>query len=397
MRSALVYTDSIENTASYKEIALNMAGELREKLELGKNSCGILFCDTDFLPGDFVETISAQFDFPIVGGTAMATFTTNGYHNYSAQLLVMTGDDCTFSTAITEDINSENYRQEITQAFNAAKEGLHSEDGKCLFVLSTFDASQTADFAPFLSDLSGGLPVFGGLVSDYMEFDKYRLIYNGAAFSQRAILIMVGGNVRPIYSLFNKQSVVGKMLPVTKSDGHMIQEVNGKTFFQYFQDIGFDKNALEQVAGFYIIRARYKDEQGRTYQVNRAVEKIDPVTGWAHCFAPVPVGTDIAYVAVTRKDIEHTCAQGISHLIDQIKVNQTDDYKYSTVFAASCTFRHIILAHSHTSEGDIIRNFLPEGLELTGFYTFGEFAPIKFADGGEKSRLLNCTIAFFAM
>ncbi len=398
IRSATAHTDNIDSAEDLAQVAKDLAREIKKKLPLAQNSCGVLFCDIDFVEPDFVNALAEEFPFPIIGASSLATITASGYHNFSAQLTVLTSDDCNFSTVATNPLTAENYREEVSSSFYQAQEKLGDFPAKAIFLFSpliplTFEQSE---FAPLLSELSGGLPVFGGAASDYMDFTHYKTIYNDQIYSDRLVILLAGGDIRPVFSVNDQPSVTGAFGKVTQAEGCIIKTVDGQPFTEYCRSSGFKKN-LDIIARLYIIRAKYFDADGRSYYINRTVQSIDEETGSALCSAPIPDGAEISLCVVTRSDIAATAQNGIDDLNRQIAENQTDGYQYSTIFAFSCALRHMILAHDAPREGQIIKDSLISGIEVTGFYTLGEFAPVFFLENGEKSRFLNCTLVLCAI
>lgn len=400
MRSTLVYVEDIMDISDFENIAAELLQKLKAKnFLLDKNSLGILFCDIDLATDQFASLIANGLNFPVIGASALANLTNGGYQKDSVSLLVLTADDASFVPAISEKFSRETFRQQIEDTYKQALSKLGDEEPKAIFLLSPLvsDKHMHTDFAETLSEVSGGLPVFGGVASDYMDFANFQIIYEGKTYNDRLVIMLMSGNVRPVSTANDKPSAVGKFARVTETDGTILKKVDDMNFVEYCHSLGITKN-LPFVLTFYVIRSKYYDEQGRAYYINRTVQELLEEEGWARTSAAFPVGTEISLCTVSRNDITESCASGFTKLLEKMKANEADAYKYSTIFAFTCVLRHMIMAHESFKEGEITSAMRPEDINLSGFYTLGEFGPVEFEDAqGADSRFLNCALVFCAV
>ena len=401
MRSTVICIDKIKDVSDVVGISQELLQKLQdENFQLAQNTVGILFCDIDLANDEFAGLISSQLPFPVIGSSSLAILTGDGYHRDSASLMVLTADDVWFAPVISDEFDRHDFRPRIEDAYNVAKAAL-PEQPKTVFMLSPFvtDSHMQTDFAAILSEISGGLPIFGGVASDYLEMKGYQVMFDGKTYNDRLVLLLMAGNVRPVSTANDNISTVGRMARVDDSEGNLLKKVEGMSFVEYCNSLGMNinLNLISALSTLYVLRSKYYDEQGRSYCVNRMMQDLVKEEGWARTSAPLPVGTEISLCTVSRADITDSCSSGFNKLLEKMKENEKDGYKYSTVLTFTCMLRHIIMAHESFKEGEIIKKSIPEGINLAGFYTYGEFGPVEFAEGGADSRFLNGAIVFCAL
>jgi hypothetical protein len=397
MHSAAACAGHIEDISDFKAIVDGLEREIRGKMSPGGHSAGVLFCDSDILLPEFAGELAGRFDFPIIGASALAHLSPGGPLSDTAQLLAMGGDGCAFSAALTEPLDAGEYEGQIAKAFAEAEAGLAGAEPKLVFLFSPFivNKNMPRDFAAVLGEVSGALPVVGGIASDYMEFEKVKVVFGGKIYDDRLAILVAGGDIRPVFAVCDPDFAVGKFARVTETDGNILKRLDGKgTFLDYCSLLGMSGDVAVN-ASFHVIRGRYV-ENGRPCDVIRTVRRVFPDTGFAEVSAELPVGEEISLCAISLKGVFDSCSEGMGRLVAAMRENEADGYKYSCVFAFSCVLRRIIIGLS-SRENEIILGALPEGVDLSGFYTLGEFGPVEFEGGLAGGLLFNCALVFCAL
>ena len=201
MRSIVAVTNEMDDV----QVAVaELQAQIAAQGGVGKNSCGIVFCDVEMPHEDFMRTIKGKLPFETIGCTTIASFDTkNGASIFSAVLVVLTGDDVKFGISMTGALTPQNLKQELEIAYKAA-EGALGERGKLLFLMPPYDNSVPLDeYVNILSEFSGNLPVFGGLPSSNVADGDIFMYADGRVFNNRAAILLIGGNVRPVFAVQN--------------------------------------------------------------------------------------------------------------------------------------------------------------------------------------------------
>ena len=141
------------------------------KVELQKNTCGMVFCDYDVDVEELATALKRSFDFPIMGLTATGTLLNSGYSEQCISLLVMTADDCEFSMKMSDDIECNEDIENLTETYKEAKAELSAKE-KLIFLYVPWWPGVSMDaVVETVSDAAGDVPVFGWIASDGWSFD----------------------------------------------------------------------------------------------------------------------------------------------------------------------------------------------------------------------------------
>ena len=114
MKSKVLFTSEMDDL----ELAVEELMTQAEGFEFKKNSIAIVYGE-DFEYEELFDRLREYWDFDIVGCTAMSMI--NGVCGYTIDgisVMILSADDCTFSTGITNTLTKSNYIDEITDAYN---------------------------------------------------------------------------------------------------------------------------------------------------------------------------------------------------------------------------------------------------------------------------------------
>jgi hypothetical protein len=124
----------------------------------------------------------------------------------------------------------------------------------------------------------------------------------------------------------------------------------------------------------------------------RHISALNKEDGSGTFFGDVPEGTLANVCLVSKKDITASCRESMQYLLEE--AGKQTGYQYSTIFCFSCCGRAMILGADSNAEGNIIKEFMPPGLNLAGAYCLGEICPARYQDGEASNRFHNCSITF---
>jgi hypothetical protein len=401
MRSIVAVTNEMDDAA---EAVNDLLQQVNDKGPLGKNSCGIVFCDVEMDHESFTATLQEKFPFEIVGCTSIANFDTeHGAQIISAVLIVLTADDAELSVTLTEPLTQENLRRELETAYKSAAASI-GKPGKLLFLVPPFsDAAPLDDYVDALSSASGDIPIFGGLPSSNIADGDILMYAKGRVYSDRAAIVLVDGNIRPVFSVQNVLSAFSEQKDtITKAKDNKIYTVEDVTFVDYLRSIGLavdDLIAQGDLAVYvstplkvYLNKNNYNDG----IPVVRTIQTLDPTDGSGVLFGAISEGSTISIATMKRQDIQDSCKMAIEEIRDKIQAGP-EGYRYSTLFCISCGGRYMVMADDKDVEGNIIVENLPENLTLSGFYAYGEICPTAIRDGKAVNRVHNESIVMCAL
>ena len=399
MKSATAVSYELDDIAAATE---ELVSQIRSKMVQGKNTVAILHGQPDMEIGELCSGISRELGCHVTGGTAAAgaVLTEEGYHELAVVLHVLSDDDCLFSAAISGSM-AENPEKEIIDTYNKAYADLKELDAaaepKMVICVGTLLQSMACDNVLVkISELCGDLPVFGYIAGDDFEFSKQQVYLDDAIGSDKLSIVLVAGNVKPIFKTANLQGekALEKRL-VTKAHDNIICEIEGEPAYEYIKVFPFIDDESTVLFNYQFFVEVPDDEYNDGIPVSRALSSYDKETGEVTCFANVPENSYIGLLYCTGNDVAATSENGIREFIQ--KLNEAGgDYEYTTVLITTCSLRNMFLADIKATEGDLVRELFPPNLSVSGLYAFGEIAPTSIQDSKAVNRFHNATFTVCA-
>jgi hypothetical protein len=186
-------------------------------------------------------------------------------------------------------------------------------------------------------------------------------------------LLLIFGPVRYDFAIANSWLPLGTKAEVTKAEGSLVHTIDGVSTVDFYRRyIGYH----EQPAREFIL-AVY-EPGAREYYLVSPVEYYD--SGAARFSGIIPEGSKVQLTEVIREDL-------IADTRTTSKLLNSADRDWKPAFALtfSCAFRKEVLGTSAQEELNVLRGSFPSGLPVTGFYSFGEIAPL-VAGGRSKAQ-----------
>ncbi|MDR0651770.1 MAG: FIST C-terminal domain-containing protein [Synergistaceae bacterium] len=378
----------------------------KENLAFARNSFGLLFCDSDVDHAKFASELARKLGVPIVGYSATAMFCDGeGLCDTAAILTTVTSDDVNFSIAVSEPLTSDNIAVQIASTYDRAKAALEGEP-KLVLAFPPYLLGIMLDIYPReLGRVSGGLPVFGGLPA-HDDMQGSTAVYCGdSASSDRMTLLLMSGNVKPVMTVKNSLGALTNLKrTVTESKGNVVYKVGDDSFVEFLRRFGLDVEKLanpdEKTISFTTYPLLIENTEGENpdgIPVVRTLHGVDLEEGTGTAIGEVPEGGIISVGILQPKDIEKSSQDSIRDLTEKMAAGEAEGYKYSMVFAVSCVGRYYVMANKNTLETDILRHELPQGLSMSGYYSFGEICPTSVRSGKAANAAHNESLVLLAL
>lgn len=375
MNSILAYTGEIDDPAK-------AAGELFEQVggfSFGKSSLAIIFAvdDTEF--DMLYEELGKRWDFPIMGCTSLAMFMGDrGYKNDGISALLLTGDDVEITVGMTDELILDNYYDELEARYNELKSS-HSDEIK--LIISYGGLSMDEDDVPgdypiqALSDISGGVPIYGGIASDTFSYDGVRVFCNGDVTSNGQVMALISGAIDPRFIVTNSiENRVSFSYDVTKASGSTVYELEGIPFTEVLkkENMYVDKR---DVFGDYILSPFLVDipKDNGSVEVGRCLSLLDGENGSGTFLGVVPEKAMLNVGIISQDDVNKSVNEAFDEAISELSGAEGEHH---TLLCTSCCARFLALGSNASVEIDAYRDRLPEGVSLMGFYGYGEYCPI---------------------
>jgi hypothetical protein len=402
LKSTTAVTYEIDDIASGTD---ELARVTKENLKLARNSFGLMFCDSDVDHAKFASELARKLGVPIVGYSATAMLCGEGLCDMGAVLTTVTSDDVNFSIATSEPLTAENIASQIASTYDRAKASLEGEP-KLILAFPPYLLGIMLDTYPReLERASGGLPVFGGLPA-HDDVNGRSAVYCGdSAANDRMTLLLMSGNVKPVMTVKNSIGTLANLKrTVTESKDNVISRVGDESFVEFLARFGLNVKKLanpeEKTISFTtypLLIENTKGENPDGIPVVRTLHGVDLEKGTGTAIGEVPEGSVISVGILQSKDIEKSSSDSISDLLEKMAAGEAEGYEYSTVFAVSCVARYYVMANKNTLEADALRQKLPGGLSMSGYYSFGEICPTSVRAGKAANAAHNESLVLLAL
>lgn len=359
-----------------------------EKLKANTVGIAYVYYDADFQ--ELSERFSETFSFPIIGVSAMALLDREGYLAYGIELLVMSADDVRFSAGMTGNLNKDNYEIELEKLYRTLKDESKEQEKLIL----AYIGKRLDDFGDIyieaFDQMSGGVPVYGGMTSDMNTYKDFKLCYDGRVETYAAAVILVYGNVAPITSVeFSISHETRLESKVTKAEGGVVFSLGDKTFIQALEEAGLSSDdehvSMEYVQTPFVVKSEV--ENGEVIKFLRNLVFLKHDSGIGSFLGRVPEGADLKVATISVDDIGKSVSQAFSNLF--LEMEKNSGYKYSTIICTSCTGRYMNLVGDKNIEGNAYKDMIPDDINLVGLYSFGELCPTKSSGSGKYFNMFH--------
>lgn len=386
IRSFTAVTGEIDDV----ELAVEeILGQLSLEGRLLKNSIGILSCFAEYAESGVVAALCERLPFDVVGLSTIANAVPGSIGDTTLALLVITGDDISFSVSLTEPA-AEEAEAPFRACFESALARLPGRPALMLSFTPLLTGIGSDYYVDLMSEISGNVPNFGALAVDHNEdYRDSRVILNGESWSDRFAMLLIHGDVDPAFYIgtISDEKLFQEKGVVTASKGNQLQTVNNAPIIDYLLSLGLSKNEDGSIVGInsFPIIVDYNDG---TMPVVRAMFAITP-EGYAVCGGNIPVGSTISIGSFDAREIIETTDKTVGAALDA--------KRHSVMLMYSCVGRFFTQGYESRAEFETMqRRMEGSSVSYLAAYSGGELCPVYRADGKTVNRNHNNTFVICA-
>lgn len=326
----------------------------------------LLFCSADYDLDEVLGAIQARWPgLPLVGSTTDGEFSTAlGFCDDSIALTLFAGDDLRVHAGLGRDLS-----QGIDGAVASAVAG--AEELRPRLCLTTFAPSTNS--SEVLRSLSARLgdtrcPVIGGLSGDHREYSRMREFFGGEVLQDSLPLLLLEADVELGWGVGSGWSPVGEAHVVTRSDGHVVYEIDGRPAVEMYRE---HYGVVPQHSlGEYPL-AVY-DEGGR-WALRAVLEHVE-ADGSLRFAGEIQEGSSVRNTEVLSEGILRGSGEALEAALEAFTGDRPE---LALVF--SCAARKWVLGTGASEEIEVLRRIAADrglaDLAMVGMYCFGEIAP----------------------
>ena len=345
-----------------------------------KSTVGIVTCYHEFATEGIASELCKKLGFPIIGTTTTAISTNGGFGQLDFSILMLTSDDVVF-TAVCSDPLGDDLEKPFEEMYKNALKG-HSEKPKLILSAAPLMLSYAGDhYVQALDKISGGVPNFGTLAIDNTSDYRHSYVIFNDKFERNIYSIIVAsGNIDPkfLYASFSPEYVHTQTSVITKSEGNLLQEVDGLPLINYMENIGLAENG--KVSDVLHSIPFILDYTGEGIPVSRVLLSWSN-EGYGVCGGLMPTGTKFRLGTWDKDDVLGTTVRTVKSILENDSIG--------ALILHSCVARSYSLGTELLAETEKVNELLAD-MPYIFSYAGGEMCPIH--DRANTNSFHNNTI-----
>jgi hypothetical protein len=367
------FTNEVDDIdVAVKEITAQLDGK-----KLLKNTIGIIACYFEFVENGTIAALHQALPFDVIGCAVQGSAVNASGGMEQLSLTILTSDDVTFTTAISEPVVPENLDNALENAYAeaAAKSG---NDPALIFMLGpiTNDVSGYGILKK-LDQLNAGLPIFGTLSNDTsLKYESSYVFKNDDQHLRKIILLFMHGDINPRFytTAISTHNIANLYAVVTESSGYMVKQINNLPVIEYFRNIGVQTSKLAAVSMLPFLIDFGDGTAPTAYSMYDVSEK------GAFCAGEIPVGSQIAFAEVDYNSVMETAEITLRRALDDVKKNGANG-----IIAIPCFTRSLVIIPNIEDEIKKSLEIIGDKIPFTLIYSGGEICPTY----NKQQKLIN--------
>jgi hypothetical protein len=376
----------LANTLEVDEVELalkDILTQLNIQKNLKKNSVGIIHCNNDFIESGVVEAVCDRLPFPVLGINTILNSSSLGlFDNMLLSICVLTSDSINFTVGLSDPLTADR-EQSLAKMYVEAENLLNSRPAFMLLYASVFDDSNVGEHViNALDEFSDQVPIFGTLPADYTtELRSPKVIFNGASYSDRVAIILVEGQVTPVFTCINVPLWHGtqQRAIVTESRSNVIRQINGQPVLEYLEKLGLCWYG--EISGINTIPI-FLDRQDSLGPVVRCILYQNP-EGDVILTGDVPKNSTLSFGFLDEQMVLKAAAA--------LALSMNNPFS-NIFYVYSCLSRCFAIGLNYMAEMEKFYANAGKKLPYIFSYSSGEFCPVLLPDGTLKNQYHNMSL-----
>jgi len=384
IKTLTAYTSEVDD----EQLAIeHIMEQLQLETALLRNSIGIVACHYEFVISGVAQAVCNALPFNVAGTIS----NTQSIGRQSAALLltimVITSDEVEFDMVLTPSLLQEPGKV-ITESYTATALAKPEKPALILTFAPFMVLNSGDEYVASISEASGGVPCFGTLaVDDTSDFANCYSICNDEYYSDRMVMVLVYGNISPKFYIANisNDKILDKTAVVTKSSGHIVMEINGRSVANFIESLGLTKASATQYAMSSLpFLIDYND--GSPWVAKIFLQMTEE--GYAMFASAVPEGSTLHPAMASKDDVYLTTGQAMEQILQELE-------GASGLLIYSCVSRVMAIGGDQLAEMNFVNSKLDskaaDRLPIMMAYSGGEICPTQISGAGAVNRFHNNT------
>lgn len=315
---------------------------------------------------------------PLIGCSSAGEITNEGVYDGSVAVMAIESDQMkvVLGSGGPVKAGAKNAGSKLAESIKSQ----YFLDSKYVLFLTDVLRGNGSDVVRGIKDVLGkNYFIIGGAAGDDFLFKETFQYLNDKVLSSSVVGAGISGNVVLGVGVRHGWTPIGIPFKVTKSNGAVLEELDGKPALSIYEDY-FGKKA-EEIKKEPLARMAITYPLGMDVEGNSELLIRDPITvddkGAITCAAEIPIGSEIRLMIGSKEDAIEAAKDAAMQAKEQLKGREV---KAAIIF--DCIARKKLFGRDAFDEIKAIKSVLGENVPILGFYTYGEIAPL----GGNVSQ-----------
>lgn len=310
---------------------------------------------------------------PIVGGSAAGEITSWTTVYDAINVMAIATDQIIFAIGCGDGVSKDSFKAGAMAAASVIKNNNGKKPDLFIMLPDGITGNGAAIVEGVKSVLGKNFPIIGGSLGDDYRFQKTYEYCGDRVLSDAVIGVGFSGDFSFGFGIQHGWVPVGLPLKVTKTDGVILQEVDGKPALNVYEEY-FGKDLSEFVKEP-LARMAYTYPLGLVVEGSNELLIRDPVIankkGEITMAAAIPEGTTIRLMIGDRDAAIRAAKAAAETALGQIKGKSA-----CFILMFNCMARNKLLGVRCNEENQLVRNTIRPDAPMLGFYTYGEQGPL---------------------
>ncbi|MBU2561167.1 MAG: FIST C-terminal domain-containing protein [Nanoarchaeota archaeon] len=360
----------------------------------------IVFASPRFKHAELLKGIqSVTGNVPMVGGTTAGEVSNNGFEEGSVVIMAIHSDKIKFKAGIGQNVHKDAKKAGIALVEDLEKRTADFAQAKTLLMFNDPLAGDGLEIIRGIQEKVGeDFEIVGGALGDGNDFKKIYQYYNGKAYTDSVVGLLVSGrDIDTVTGMGSGWKSIGNRFRCTKAEGAVVQSFDNTPALDIYEAfLGKEKSQKLPAIGleypFGIIDEKAKVGNKEYIQV-RCPLAVDRKKKTITLAAAIPQGKDVTLTVSSRQEVIDS-AKSVAKMVKK-------DLKGSNpelIMMFSCVASKMVLGPRAPEEVEAVRGVLGKDIPIIGFYTYGEIGPIdKKKKELKQTRWHNETVVLWAL
>ena len=367
--AVIAHSDEIDT----REALDDTLAQCRARLGERSPQAGIVFCALELEHDAVLDGILRAWPgLQLIGCTTDGEISSVlGFRDDSIALVLFCSDTIEFSAGMGREVS-----KDIASACRTAVASASSRStlapALCIALPESLTTSALQIVESLAQELGPTVPVVGGTAGDGRRFDRTRQFCGRDVSSDAVPVLLLSGPLVYSIGVENGYRPVGAAGRVTRADGTVVHEINGRPALEFFRR--FLGGTFVPVADFPLA---ILDATGEVQCIRSPSGTFDEATGSISFYAEVPEGASVQITETDREGILDGCTQSITRAFEDYPAGKTP----GVAMLISCASRKMLLGTRTGEESRIVKSVIGQDVPICGFYSYGEIGPRVGSEG----------------